>query len=61
MKKTAPNYLTTDDLMNRWKCKYTFANEFMHRKGSGAIKIGKRLLVTEAEVLAHEEASKVRP
>jgi len=56
MKKTVgkPNYLTISDLMERWKCKYTFANAFMHRKNSGAIKIGRKLLITEKEVINYE-------
>jgi hypothetical protein len=49
-----PNYLTTDDLAVRWKCSREFATAFMHRRGSGAIKIGRRLLVTEKEVVQHE-------
>ena len=55
-----PNFLTTDDLMERWKCQRAYANAFMHRKGSGAIKIGRRLLVTEKEVLAYEATRGVR-
>jgi len=60
MEKKQPNYLTTDDLMERWKCKRAFAMNFMHRKGSGAIKIGRRLLVTEREVERHESNCGVR-
>jgi hypothetical protein len=60
MTKKHPNYLTTDDLMERWKCKRAFANAFMHRRGSGAIKIGRRLLVTEREVERYEANCGVR-
>jgi len=60
MAKKQPNYLGTADLIARWKCKYTFANEFMHREGSKAIKIGKKLLIDEREVIAYEEANRVK-
>jgi hypothetical protein len=60
MDKTITIFLTTDDLMARWKCKYTYANTFMHRKGSGAIRIGKRLLITLSEVEQHEATCGVR-
>jgi len=55
-----PNYLNTADLMSRWKCKYQCANAFMHRKGSGAFRIGRKLLVCEKEVQAYERANLVR-
>jgi len=55
-----PNYLTTDDLAARWRVSRQYANAFMHRKGSGAIKIGRRLLITEKEVLAHEATQGVK-
>lgn len=53
-------FLGINDLMARWQCKYAFANAFMHRKGSGAIKVGKKLLVDEKEVIAYEKLLKVR-
>jgi hypothetical protein len=53
-------YLTTDDLMERWKCKRSYVINFMHREGSKAIKIGKRLLVTEAEVKQYEKSKQVK-
>jgi len=61
MTKSQPTYLGTADLMERWKCQYSFANAFMHRKGSGAIKIGRKLLVDEKEVISHEQQNLVRP
>ncbi|MCL2187785.1 MAG: hypothetical protein FWC16_01990 [Defluviitaleaceae bacterium] len=54
-----PTYLTTNDLMERWNCaKYT-ALEAMHWEGSKAIKIGKRLLITEEGVQAYEEYKRI--
>jgi len=58
--KKQPIYLTTDDLAARWHCSRQYANAFMHRRGSGAIKIGRRLLVTEKEVEKYEETQGVR-
>jgi len=55
-----PTYLTTQDLQNRWHCEYSFALSVMHREGSGAIKIGRKLLITEKEVQAYERENKVR-
>ena len=60
MTKSQPTYLTTADLMARWKCKYKFANAFMHRKGSGAFKIGRKMLVCEKEVIAYEKSNLVQ-
>ena len=65
MKKLSPGtkqttYLTTEDIQNRWQCSYSAANAFMHRKGSGAIKPSKRLLIPEKEVIAYENMHKVR-
>jgi len=54
------NRLTTRDLMERWKCCYDVALAFMHRKGSGAIRIGRRIVVDEKEVIRYEESRKVR-
>lgn len=50
-------YLTTQDLMERWRCSYQTANRFMHRKGSDAIKPMRRLLVPLKEVIKHEQHS----
>ena len=55
-----PVYLTVSDLAERWQCGYAKAKAFMHRKGSGAIKIGNRLLVKEKEVINFEETQRVR-
>ena len=52
-------YLTTADLMKRWQCGYDAALAFMHRKGSGAIKPSKRLLVGLREVERYESLKKV--
>ena len=60
MEKKQPNYLTTTDLMERWKCKRPFALNFMHRKGSGAIKVARKLLVTEKEVERYEAGCGVK-
>ena len=60
MSTRQPNYLTTADLMSRWKCKYSFANAFMHRIGSGAIKIGRKLLVDEQEVIEYEQLNRAK-
>ena len=61
MTTNQPNYLTTADLMARWKCGYRAANEFMHRKDVKAIKPSKLLLVNEKEVIAYEKARQLRP
>ena len=58
--KEATKYLSTHDLMERWQCSYNHAIAFMHRKGSGAIKPAKKLLVSEKEVLSYENMSKAR-
>jgi hypothetical protein len=55
-----PTYFTTHDLMSRWGCSYRKTLEVMHRKGSRAIKPAKRLLIDEREVIAYEQANKVR-
>jgi hypothetical protein len=60
MENQPPKYLTLEDLMKRWYCKRAFALNFMHREGSGAIKIGRRLLVTEKEVERYEATQGVR-
>jgi hypothetical protein len=54
-------YLTTADLAARWHVCTITARNFMRRKGSGAIKISRKFLVTEKEVIAYEATQKVRP
>jgi hypothetical protein len=54
------NRLTTHDLMERWKCGYNVALAFMYRKGSGAIRIGRKIVVDEKEVIRYEESKRVR-
>ena len=53
-------YLTTQDLMERWRCSYQTANRFMHRKGSGAIKPTRHLLVPLKKVIRHEQHSAIK-
>ncbi|MCL2526950.1 MAG: hypothetical protein FWE42_00930 [Defluviitaleaceae bacterium] len=60
MTKEATKLLTTHDIMARWQCSYDTALAFMHRRGSGAVKPSKKLLVSEREVIAYENARKVR-
>ena len=55
-----PVYLSVADLEARWQCSYDVALAFMHRRGSGAIKIGKKYLVTLKEVEAYERMKEVR-
>jgi len=59
-KQNNPGFLTTHQLMERWSCSYTTANEFMHRKGSGAIKPSKLLLIPIKEVEAYEKMRKIQ-
>jgi len=60
MKKAEPRYLTIGQLMERWQCSDTFAREFAHRKGSGAIKPAKQILIPLREIEARENSSLVR-
>ena len=60
MTKKQITYLSTADIMDRWQCSYDTALAFMHRKGSGAIRPSKRLLVSENEVISYENSKKVR-
>ena len=57
---SAKPFLTTHELMERWVCSYDAALAFMHRKGSGAIKPSKKLLVSLKEVERHERMMGVR-
>ena len=53
-------YMTLKQLMARWNCKYTTANAFAHRKGSGAIKPKWKLLIPIKEVETYERNSGIR-
>ena len=53
-------YMTLKQLMARWDCKYTTANAFAHRKGSGAIKPKWKILVPIKEIVQHERNSFIR-
>lgn len=59
MAEAPPNYLTTKDLMERWKCSYSFANAFMYRKTSKAFKLGRLLRIDEKEVIAYEKQNQI--
>jgi|GEM_PF-2508207 len=61
MQTPAPIYLTTEDLMKRWKCSKWTAMKAMHWEGSEAVKIGKRLLITEERTQAFEKISIIHP
>ena len=52
-------YLSIKDLMQRWHCSYDAALAFMHRKGSGAIKPSKLLLISLKEVEQYERTTKL--
>jgi len=60
MDKKQPIYLTIKDLMERWQCSDAFAREFAHRKGSGAIKPAKQILIPLKEIEAHERMSFIK-
>ena len=53
-------FLTIKQLMQRWDCKYTTANSFAHRKGSGAIKPKWKILIPIKEVERHERNSFIK-
>ena len=53
-KKQPIIYLTTHELMERWKCAYQTAFEFAHSKYSKAIKPSKRLLIPLKAIEAYE-------
>ena len=53
-------FMTIKQLMARWNCKYTTANSFAHRKGSGAIKPKWKILIPINEIERHERNSFIR-
>ena len=60
MTKKNKIYLTIEELMDRWQCKKTFAYEFAHRRGSGAIKPAGKILIPLKEVEERELSCAVR-
>ena len=58
--RNKPEFLTLQQLAERWHCKYQTAWEFAHRKGSEAIKPKRRILRPLKEIESYERMHMVR-
>ena len=58
-KEKTQEFLTTHELMERWKCAYQTAYEFAHSKHCNATKPSKRLLIPLKEIERYERMSRL--